>query len=583
MKQIKIQDYNIIHGVPPVLDVADRVAIDTEFSQMNSKKLHRPTGVFSCATFYAGGKDVYIVEDVRDLATAMQNVEQAGFIFHNAKFDIFHLRRFVAIPTRMKMWDTMLVEQVMYSGLYDEFNLAACVRRHLDTLLEKETREEFETHSGEMTPSQVEYACIDTIATHQLFQHQRSIIDADDLKIWKEIELPFLWTLLSIGGITLDQEKWLAIAKDNGEKADAIQAKYGKEVQKISEKTGKPLKATTFDGINLASPKQVKEEFARLGFTLDGTGEEIVSLLVEKCEFAKELLDFRTLSKRAGTYGESYIADHVEADGKIYTDYFQIGAISSRLSSRSPNLQNQPREGGYRDCYVAQDDEHELVIADSIAQEPKFTAFLCQDEGLIDALNSKEKLYIRVARDAMGIEVKKGEELYNHMKSTILGLIYGMSADGLADRIGKTREEAQEMINAIKYTAYPKLGKWIDDNQSEFKPYVTTVSRRKVWLNEYTNAWRRLILNAPIQGSAAEAFKLAVISLVKDWHGSLNVLVSVLRLFVHDEIVAEILKTDFEKFAPVLERAMISASESLHPGISAGVELGHGSAWSSKI
>jgi DNA polymerase I-like protein with 3'-5' exonuclease and polymerase domains len=331
MKHINISEYNIIRGVPPVMPPEARVAIDTEFTEMDKKKLHRPTGIFACATFYAGGKDVYIIQDVRELAQAFQNIEQAGWIFHNAKFDIFHLRRFVAIPTRMKMWDTMLVEQVMYSGLYDEFNLAACVRRHLDILLEKETRDEFETHTGEMTPSQVEYACIDTIATHQLFQHQRSIIDADDLKIWKEIELPFLWTLLSIGGITLDQEKWLAIAKDNGEKADAIQAKYGKEVQKISEKTGKPLKATTFDGINLASPKQVKEEFARLGYKLEGTGEEFVSGLVEKCEFAKELLDFRTLSKRAGTYGESYIADHVEADGKIYTDYFQIGAITGRM------------------------------------------------------------------------------------------------------------------------------------------------------------------------------------------------------------------------------------------------------------
>ena len=580
MNQIKISGYNIIHGVPRVMDVADRCAIDTEFSGMDGKKLHRPTGIFSCATFYAGGKDVWIVEDVRDLAQAMQNIEQAGFIFHNAKFDIFHLRRFVAIPTRIKMWDTMLVEQVMYSGLYDEFNLAACVRRHLDTLLEKETREEFETHTGEMTRSQVEYACIDTIATHQLFQHQRSIIDADDLKIWKEIELPFLWTLLSIGGITLDQEKWLAIAKDNGEKADAIQAKYGKEVQKISEKTGKPLKATTFDGINLASPKQVKEEFARLGYKLEGTGEEFVSGLVEKCEFAKELLDFRTLSKRAGTYGESYIADHVEADGKIYTDYFQIGAITGRMSSRAPNLQNQPREGGYRDCYIASEG-NELVIADCIAQEPKFAAFITQDERLMDALNSKEKLYIRIARDAMGIEVKKGEPLYNDMKSTILGLFYGMSAKGLADRIGKTEDEAQEMINAV-FAAYPKLGQWIKDSQSNYVDYCTTVSGRKVWLNQYTSSWRRLILNAPIQGSAAEAIKLSAIRLMKNWHGTMPV-TSALRMLVHDELVCEVASDDVENFSQVLTEAMISASESLHPGISAGVELGHGSAWSAKL
>jgi DNA polymerase-1 len=580
MKTVKIQDYKIIHGVPEVLESHHRVAIDTEFTNMDRKKLHRPTGEFACATFYYGTDEVYIVEDVRDLAQAFQNIEKAGWIFHNAKFDIFHLRRFVVIPVRMKMWDTMLVEQVMYSGLYDEFNLVACVRRHLDTLLEKEVREEFETHSGEMTQSQVEYACKDVIATYGLFQHQRSIIDETDLKVWKEIELPFLWTLLSIGGITLDQEKWIAIAKDNGDKADAIQGKYGREVEKIGKK-GNVLKSKGFEGINLASPKQVKEQFHSLGYKIDSTGEEIISSLADKCEFAKELLEFRTLSKRSGTYGEEYITDHVEADGKIYTDYFQMGAITGRMSSRAPNLQQIPREGGYRDCYIA-DNVNELVIADCVAQEPKFAAYITQDEGLIDALNSKEKLYIRIARDALGIEVKKGEELYNHMKSTILGLFYGMSAKGLADRIGKTEEEAQGMINAI-FLAYPKLGEWINKSQSQFVEYTTTVSGRKVWLNQYTSSWRRLILNAPIQGSAAEAIKLSAVNLVKSWHGSLNVLPSCLRLMVHDELCCEVASDDVERFSEVLSTAMISASESLHPGIRASVELGHGKNWSAKI
>jgi len=583
MKRIKIEDYKIINGVPPKLPKTARVAIDMELSGMDKKKLHRATGEYTCTTFYWGTDEVAIVTDVRDLAQAFSNIEDAGWIFHNAKFDIFHLRRYVAVPMRMKMWDTMLVEQVMYSGLYDEFNLAACLRRHCDTFMAKDVREEFSTHTGEMTQEQIEYACMDVIATYNVYQSQLKVIDKDDIGVWKKYELPFLWALLSIGGITLDQERWLEIARENEEKSYAIQKKYGKEVPKISAKTGKPLKAMGFDGVNLASPKQVKEEFKRIGYTLDGTGESIISGLTDKCEFAKDLLDFRTFSKRAGTYGADYIENHVEADGRIYTDYFQYGALSGRLSSRAPNLQNQPREGGYRSCYVAQDDDHRIVVADSTAQEPKFAAYICGDGGLKDALNSKEKLYIRIARDAFGIEVKKGEELYNHMKSTILGLIYGMSARGLAERIGKTEEEAQEMINVIKYRAYPKLGKWIDDSQATFTDYVCSVSGRKVWLNQYTTAWRRLKLNAPIQSSAAEAFKLAVINLVKEWHGGLDVRQSVMRLFVHDEIVCELHKDEVEKFSEVLSRVMIDASESLHPGIKAGVELGVGQSWDAKI
>jgi DNA polymerase-1 len=260
---------------------------------------------------------------------------------------------------------------------------------------------------------------------------------------------------------------------------------------------------------------------------------------------------------------------------------YEAQGFLNHNSSRAPNLQNQPREGGYRDCYIASEG-NSLVIADSTAQEPKFAAFITGDENLIAALNSKEKLYIRIARDALGIEVKKGEEAYNDIKSTILGLFYGMSAKGLADRINKSEDEAQEMINAI-FAAYPKLGKWIHDSQASFTDYVCTVTGRKVWLNEYTTAWKRLKLNAPIQGSAAEAIKLSAVNLIKGWHGGLDVLPSVLRLMVHDELASEVASGNVGRFTPVLTNAMISASESLHPGIQAGVEVGVGSAWSAKI
>jgi len=475
----------------------------------------------------------------------------------------------------------MLVEQVQYSGLYDEFNLGALCRRYLDIYMEKEVREEFSSLEGEMTQSQVEYACLDTIATHQIFQIQRTEMDADDLKVWKDIELPFLWVLLSIGGVRLDVEKWLKLAIDNESKAKSIQDKYGKKVNKISEKTGKTLSTFVFDGVNLASPKQVKGHLASLGFAeLESTDEENLSRISSRCEFAVELLQFRTLSKRSGTYGEEYINKYLESDGKIHADYFQIGAITGRMSSRSPNLQNQPRDGGYRECYVA-DEDSELVIADWSSQEPKFAAYITQDANLIDALNSKEKLYIRIARDALGIEVKKGEPLYNDMKSTILGLFYGMSAKGLSARLGKTEDEAQDMINAV-FAAYPKLAQWIRASQSQYVPYVTTVSGRKVWLKEYTNEWRRLILNAPIQGSAADAMKLSSVKLVQEWHGSLDVPVSIIRMFVHDELVSELPKKDVEKFIPILERVMIDVANSLHPGVQAGVEIGHGISWAEK-
>lgn len=579
MNKINIREYKIRREIPPKLSANQRCAIDTEFVGMDDKKLHRPTGEFACATFYFGTEEVYIVENVSDLQQAFDNIMDAGWIFHNAKFDIFHLRRYTHIPVRMMLWDTQLVEQVMYSGKFTEFNLAACLRRHCNIYMEKETREEFSGWSGEMTQSQIEYACVDVIGTFMLFVDQRTNIDADDLNVWKTIELPFLWCLLSIGGIKFDSNRWLQIAEENTIKAQEIQDKYGKKIPRIG-KSGKELKTLDFDGINLSSPKQVKEHLQKLKFNLESTDEEHLATIADECEFAKDLLKYRTLAKRSGTYGKEYLEKYVESDGRIYTDYFQMGAISSRLSSRSPNLQNQPREGGYRECYVA-DENKVLVIADSTAQEPKFAAYLSGDANLIDALNSNEKLYVRIARDSLGITVKKGEEAYNHMKSTILGLIYGMSPKGLAKQIHKTEDEARDLINAL-FNAYPDLHRWIRESQSKFRDYVITVSGRKVWLNPYTSAWRRLILNAPIQGSAAEAFKLAVITLVNEWHGGLDVPLSCLRLFVHDEICCEIDKNDLDNFLPVIECAMLSSAESLHKGIKAGVEIGFGENWAAK-
>ena len=578
MKTIKIADYKIIHDIPPVLSKDSRVAIDTEFVGMDDKRLHRPTGEFACATFYFGTDEVYIVEDVRDLEKAFQNIEEAGHIYHNAKFDIFHLRRFIFLPQRRKLWDTMLVEQVMYSGLYDNFGLADCVRRHLDMYMGKETREEFSNHIGKMTQEQVEYACKDVIATYGVYKSQLSKMDEDDLYVWKTIELPFLWVILGMGGVKLDVPAWTKLAEDNERRAVEVQAKYGKEVPKIG-KTGKELKTKVWEGVNLASPTQVKARLASIGYKLDGTGEEYITPLVERCEFAKDLLDFRTASKHSSTYGLDYVDKYVEADGRIYSDLFQMGAATGRSSCRAPNLQNQPHDGHYRECYIA-DDDKELVIGDWSAQEPKFAAFLCGDTALTDALNSKEKLYIRIARDAMGIEIQKGSLEYSAMKSTILGLIYGMAAKGLADRIGVAEDAAQGYINAI-FTAYPKLYEWVTRSQSQFKEYVTSVNGRKIWLNEYTNQWRRAILNYPIQSSAADAMKVAAYKLLTEWHGKFYTN-TVLRLLVHDEVVCEVEKDKVEEFTVLMGKVMVEVAESMHQGVKGAVEIGHGHSWASK-
>jgi DNA polymerase I len=381
-----------------------------------------------------------------------------------------------------------------------------------------------------------------------------------------------MWSILDMTGIRLDTDKWIALAKSNYEEAMNVQNKYGHEDEIIGKRGGVKK---IFTGLNLNSPKQVKEKFIELGYKTDSTDAEFLESIQEDCEFAKDMLIYRTFAKRSSTYGEKFVEDYVEADGKIYADIYQIGAETGRTSCRAPNLQNQPHEVAYRECFIAGPGEC-VVVADWSSQEPKFAAFLSQDDALIEALNSDEKLYVRVAREALDIHITKESPEYKHMKSTILGLFYGMSAQGLSKRIGVSEEQAQEYINAILDT-YPGIKEYMRV-QKRARDYVNTISGRKVWLNKYNNQWERNALNAPIQGSAAEAMKIAAarfrVSRKKEsWK---------IALLVHDEIALIVPEGDCEDAKLCLSSTMVDVASEMHPGIKGAVEIFDGPNWACK-
>jgi DNA polymerase I-like protein with 3'-5' exonuclease and polymerase domains len=592
MNQININDYNIIHGVPPELDKTHRVAIDTEFSQMDKKRLHRPTGVFSCATFYFGGKDVYIVEDIRDLAQAFYNVEQAGWVFHNAAFDLFHLRRYLVIPKRKMIWDTQLVEQVRYSGKFTEFNLAACCRRNLDLLLEKEARETFIEHTGEMTQSQVEYACIDPVATHQLFLSQRSQIDSDDLKVWKDVELDYMWVIIGKSGMPINVEGWRNNASENLRISQERQAKYGQKVNKISEKTGKPLKSLVWEGMNLGSNPQVLAKLQSLGFNVESTGKKILAQLEDDLdgevidgtehEFVRDLLDFRKFSKRASTYGQGWLDDYLETDNCVYPGIFQREAETTRSSSRNPNGQNIPNRDTkeFRKCFIA-GDGWKLVDADYSSQEPRIAAEMSQDEGLIALFHSGKDIYVAIAEIAFHEIIEKKSDRRNAVKALVLGVFYGKTRFGLAKDLKISEEEAQGMIDDF-YKAFPKVKTNYVDKMEEFAKeheYVPSMSGSKLWVNTYGSQWKRNAVNSPIQGTAAEMVKLAVSRFTKEWNGEnfYNNLAFILP--VHDEILIRVKEDEAERAKDCLEKHMLQVAAEFHPSVPASVEIGIADNW----
>lgn len=582
-------------GLPPVAKKGDRIAIDTEFFGMNKNRLHRPHGKFAYMGASFDGKTVYYIDDESDIGEFLQNLELGVWIFAHAKFDITQLRRFTHIPMRKNLWDVILIEQIQYSGYYTDFSLADLVRRYLDTYMPKEERSSF-NDTESLTKEQIGYASADVAYTWRVARVQKEKISEDDLRIYRDIELPFLWTLMAMSGVRLDVEKWTALANKNAQIAADIQARYGHE--EIHEPTGRARKPkTVFVGINLNSPAQVKKHFHDCGWTsVKSTDADALVFIASHDDdddagvrFANDLLVYRTYQKRASTYGLKFIEESVESDGKIYADIQQVGAETGRTSCRKPNLQNQPHLPEYRECFTADEDEV-MIVADWGAQEPRFAAFFADDDGLKEALNSEEKLYIRIAREAMGITIDKKSDEYGHMKSTVLGIFYGMSPQGLAARIGVDEDTAAGYIEAILDT-YPGVKDYIR-RQKRAKDYVQSVTGRKIWLNKYSFQWERNALNAPIQGSAADAMKIAAYRFCVAWMKEFGDYDEEevpmfyqdlpLTLLVHDEIVIKVPKALKDHAKKLLEHVMISVAEELHVGIKGSVEIFDGENWACK-
>ena len=593
MNIVNPKELRIIHGLPSVAKKGDRIAIDTEFFGMNKKRLHRPHGKFAYMGASFDGRTVYYIDDEEEIEEFLKRLELGVWILAHAKFDIMQLRRYANIPMRKNLWDVILIEQVQYSGFHTEFGLSDLVRRYLDTYMPKEERSTF-SDTESLSQDQINYSSADVAYTWRVAKVQKEKISPEDLAIYRDIELPFLWTLLGMSGVRLDVDKWTVLAVKNAKIALDIQDKYGYSETIEGPRGGKK---ETFHGINLNSPAQVKKHLQECGWHVKSTdADALEEMLLQNSEdeddagyrFANDLMVYRTYQKRASTYGLSFLED-VEEDGKIYADVYQIGAETGRTSCRRPNLQNQPHLPEYRECFICDPDEV-MIVADWGAQEPRFAAFFSDDDGLKEALNNEEKLYIRIARDALGINIDKKSDEYSHMKSTILGIFYGMSAKGLAARIEVEEDVAEGYIEVILDT-YPGVKEYIR-RQKRAKDYVTSVSGRKIWLNKYNYQWERNALNAPIQGSAADAMKIASYRFCMAWMKEFGDYEenevpmfyqnTPLTLLVHDEIVIKVPKALKDHAKKLLEHVMISVAEELHVGIKGSVEIFDGENWACK-
>ena len=515
----KLQCKEIIKGLPPVLAKTDVVSLDLELSGLNDAQLHRPAGRMASLACSFDGETAYIIFEEDEVQEFLGRIEKATFIFHNATFDLAHLRRWAKVEERTKLRDIMIIEKLIYSDYYDDFALNDLVRRYLGCYMPKDVREEFITLETAMTTEQIEYAALDVIGTWLVDQAQQKNPDYDkqDRLIWEKIDLPTVWTSIDLSGFELDKQGWITLAEESQSIVERVEETLGKKYGHMEDKTsGRGKNKVTeqvFVPFNPASPVQVLEILMRNGIQVESTGADELEPFAGQNEFVDMIIEYRHAAKRVSTYGTSYLK-YVEEDGRIYPSLNVIGTTTGRNSCRNPNLQQIPRAKEYRERFVA-GYGRKLIVADYNAQEVRIFAHICQDEGLISIFQSGKDVYCEIALHSFHevITKKENKERRNVVKALVLGLIFGLTPFGFARDNKMEVEDAEEMYNAF-FEAFPKAKQWVDEQQKRNKGITRTILGRKSHLHPYNPKWENNALNNPMQGSGADMTKLAM----KEYH-----------------------------------------------------------------
>jgi DNA polymerase I len=428
------------------------------------------------------------------------------------------------------------------------------------------------------------YAAEDADITLQLHEKLSSDLRAQPtlLKVYREIEMPLLPILQRIEheGVMID----VAMLQKQSKQLAKRMAEVQKQVYEIA---GEPF--------NLASPKQLGMIlFEKMGIpstkkTKGGqlsTAEDVLQDLAEEHELPKLILEHRSLSKLKSTYTDKLPEQVDKKTGRIHTSYNQTVAATGRLSSTDPNLQNIPirsEEGRrIRQAFVAPK-KYKLVAADYSQIELRIMAHLSQDKSLLKAFAEGVDVHRATAAEVFGVPLDKVEnEQRRAAKAINFGLIYGMSAFGLAKQLNIGRFEAQDYVD-LYFARYPGVKVYMDATRESARSqgYVETVFGRRLYLPEINarNAQHRqyaerTAINAPMQGTAADIIKRAMIAV--DAALQTSRLDARVVMQVHDELVVEVSADQVEKLSALLVQHMESAAELKVPLV---VDVGVGDNW----
>jgi DNA polymerase-1 len=408
------------------------------------------------------------------------------------------------------------------------------------------------------------------------------LIETNTKKLFEEVEIPLIPVLadMEAEGITLDKN---ALKEISGELEIDIK-KVDDEIQKLA---GTPF--------NIASPKQVGDilfEVLRIvekpKKTKTGqysTGEDVLSKLVGKHEIVGKILDYRELVKLKNTYVDSLPLLVNPRTGRIHTSYNQVVAVTGRLSSDNPNLQNIPirteRGREIRKAFTARNENYVLLSADYSQIELRIIAELSGDEGMIEAFQTGQDIHKATAAKVYNVELADvTSDMRRNAKMVNFGIIYGISAFGLSERLNIPRKEAAAIIENY-FAKYSRIKEYMDESIAiaREKGYVETIMGRRRYLRDINSPnhtvrgfAERNAINSPIQGSAADMLKIAMINIHGDFKK--KKFKSKMLLQVHDELVFDVLKAELDLVKPVIESRMMNAIPNLKVPMEVGIGTG---------
>ncbi len=514
-----------------------------------------------------------------------ENIEKIG---QNLKYDIKVLDKY-NIKVKGKCFDTMLAHYLINPDMRHNMDVLAETYLNytpvsITELIGKKGKNQLNMRDVPLE-EQTEYAVEDADVTFQLAQHFKpELSEANIEELFNTIEIPLLHVLadMELEGINLDKEFLNSLSKDLDNDINTLEAKiYEAAGEEFNIASPKQLGDILFDKLKLVDkPKKTKTgQYS--------TAEDVLSYLAKDHEIIKNVLEYRGLAKLKSTYVDALPTQIEESTGRVHTDYMQTVAATGRLSSNNPNLQNIPirteRGRQVRKAFVPRNEDYILLAADYSQIELRIIAALSEETTMIEAFKNGEDIHASTASKVFNVPLNEvTREQRSNAKTVNFGIIYGVSAFGLSNQTDLSRGEAKDLIDTY-YKTYPKLRNYMSE-QVDFareNGYVQTVLGRRRYLKDINGsnaivrgAAERNAVNAPIQGSAADIIKIAMINIHKKLEEG-NYKTKML-LQVHDELVFDVYKPELETMKTMIKSEMENAYKIAVP---LDVEVGVGENW----